>query len=427
MSIPFTNWSGRHTSMPADRAAPKSEDEVCEIVRRAVATNRRVKVVGAGHSFSDIAMTDGVLVSLDAMDKVLAIDLQRGIVRVQAGKRLAAFCAEMAGAGLTLPILGSIAAQSLGGLVATGTHGSSLRHGNLATQIVAMRLVNGDGDVVVLDEGDPRLAGARVSLGLLGIVTELSLQLEPMFTVAESTHPMPFEAGVDRFSAEMSAHEYTKFWWLPHTNRAQVFTGERTADKANFSERQRTFDENVVNAWVFPVVLWLGNLFPGLIGPFNRLIGALYFKRTRTVGSPHRVLTLAMPPRHFEAEWAIPVEHFTVAIRRVRDLVETLHVNFILEARLVRADQNWMSPAYGRDSVQIGTYITNPADRDAFFAGAAAIFTDYGGRPHWGKENSLDGAAASPLYPEFPAFAALVKELDPAATFSNAMRERLLR
>lgn len=422
----FENWSGRHRCSPATRAAPTSEAEVSALVRTAAESGQRVKVVGAAHSFSDIAMTDGVLVSLDAMDRVLELDRQRSTVRVQAGKRLRALCEELAAAGCTLPIVGSIDAQSLGGLVATGTHGSSLAHGNLSTLIVAMRLVDGNGDVVTLDERDPRLPGARVALGALGIVTELTLRVEPSFTVAESTWPMDFEPAVERFVETMRASEYAKFWWIPHTDRAQLFTADRTTDPRDFSERRRAFDERVVNAWVFPVLLRLGNLVPRLIAPLNRLIAAVYFQGRRVVGAPHRVLSLAMPPRHFEAEWALPVEAFAPAIRQVRVLANGLHVNFILEARLVAADDSWMSPAYGRDSVQVGTYITNPADREAFFAGASTIFAAFDGRPHWGKEHALDAAGAAALYPRFADFQALARELDPRGTFRNELLTRLL-
>jgi len=422
----FRNWSRRHCCAPAAWAHPSTDDEIVALVKAANDSGRTVKVVGAGHSFSAIAMTDGVLVSLDRMDRVVSVDVQRGLVRVQAGMRLRDFNRALAEHGLSLPIVGSIAEQSLGGLVATGTHGSSLRHGNLATLIVAMRLVSGTGEVVELPEGDPRLLGARVNLGALGIVTEVTLRVESMFAVAEESVPMGFEAALAAFPAFIRDHEYAKLWWLPHTDAALLFRGDRVTEPSNISAVQRWIDEHIVNAWVFPAVLWLGNKFPSLIPPLNRVTGAVYFQRRRTVGPPASVLGLAMPPRHFEAEWAVPLAHGAEALRRVRDLAEGLRVNFILEARVVRGDDNWLSPAYGRDTIQIGTYITNPADRAAFFAGAEAIFADYGGRAHWGKENTLSRAEAERLYPRFADFRDLVGVMDPRGTLRNAVLQRLL-
>ncbi len=426
MPAEFLNWSRRHRCTPAQWVHPASEDEVAAIVKQAAGAGQAVKVVGAGHSFSAIAMTDGVLMSLDHLDRIVAVDGQRGVVRVQAGMRLRDFNRALAEHGLTLPIVGSIAEQSMGGLIATGTHGSSLRHGNLATLVIAMRLVSGTGDIVALHEGDSRLEGARVNLGALGVVTELTLRVEPRFSLAEQTVPMGFEAALAAFPAYARDHEYAKLWWLPHTDAAQLFRADRTNEASNISASRRWIDEHIVNAWVFPVVLWLGNTFPGLIAPLNRLTGAVYFQPRRTVGPPAEVLSLAMPPRHFEAEWAIPVEHCADAMRRVRDLANGLRVNFIIEARLVRADHNWLSPAYGRDTIQIGVYITNPADREAFFAGGGAIFANYGGRPHWGKENALTGIDAERLYPRFRDFRELVSGLDPQGTFRNGVLRRLL-
>ncbi|MFN7146469.1 MAG: FAD-binding protein, partial [Myxococcota bacterium] len=194
----FTTWAGTHTCTPAAWAAPTTEEEVAAVVRRARADGKRVKVVGAGHSWSDAALTDGVMVSLDGLDRVVAIDGQRGLATVEAGKRLAAFNDALHDAGAALPIVGSIAAQSLGGLLATGTHGSSLRHGNLSSGIVGMRIVDGRGEVVDLTEGDPRLPGARVGLGALGIVTRVTLRVDRAFTVAEEMTPMPLAAALER-------------------------------------------------------------------------------------------------------------------------------------------------------------------------------------------------------------------------------------
>ncbi len=426
MSKTFSNWSANHSCTPREVASPANEDALASLVKQACEAGRKVKVVGALHSFSAIAMTDDLMVSLDQMDRIIAIDAYAGVVRVQAGKRLHAFNEAIAEHGLTLPIVGSIAEQSLGGLFATGTHGSSLTHGNLSTQILAMRLVTGTGEILALDQGDPRLEATRVNLGALGIVTDVTLKVERSFSVAEEAVPMAFEAALEAFPGWARAHEYAKLWWLPHTDAAQLFRADRVQEPTNISRLARWFDANIVNAWVFPPILWLGNLFPSLIAPMNRVIAGVYFKHRRTVGPPAEVLSLAMPPRHFEAEWAIPMEHCAAAMRRVRELANGLHVNFILEARLVAADESWMSPAHGRDTVQIGTYITNPADKEAFFSGAEAIFADYGGRPHWGKENALTRDQAARLYPRFAEFAELARSLDPRGTFRNAVLDRLL-
>ncbi len=178
-----SNWAGNQRWLVAERAAPRSTEEVAAIVRHA--DGRRVKAIGAGHSFTAAATTDGVQVSLDAMSRLLDVDADRGRVRVEAGIRLSALNDELAGVGLAMPNLGDIDRQSIAGAIATATHGTGLGLGNLATTVVAMEIVTGTGDVVRLDEhSDPELLRvARVGLGALGIVTEVTLQCVPAFNL----------------------------------------------------------------------------------------------------------------------------------------------------------------------------------------------------------------------------------------------------
>ncbi len=426
----FTTWGGTHTCTPAEWAHPASEAEVVDVVRRAAAAGRRVKVVGAGHSWSDAALTDGVLVSLDRLARLHAVDLQRGVAVADAGMRLRAFGDALASAGAALPIVGSIAEQSLGGLLATGTHGSSLRHGNLSSGVVGLRLVNGRGEVVELAAGDPRLPGARVGLGALGIVTQVTVRVDRAFTVAEVMEPLSFDAALERLPAVAQQSEYAKLWWIPHTDRALIFRGARVEEPPTFSERFRTFDERVINGVVFRGLLGLGARVPALVPLLNRVVAASYFGARRVVGRSDRVLSLAMPPAHRESEWAVPVAAGVDLLRRTRALIEAkgLRVNFILEARFVKGDDSWMSPAYGRDSLQVGAYTACPRDCPAWYEGFAAIAREHGGRPHWGKEGveALDPAEVRRLYPMADRFAALAREMDPDGLFRNRFVERIV-
>jgi FAD/FMN-containing dehydrogenase len=424
----FETWGKSYAVTPGGWAHPADEAEVCAVVRDAAAAGRGVRVVGGGHSWSDGVVTDGVIVRLDRLDQLVALDEQRGLATAQGGMRLRAFDDALAARGWALSIVGSIDQQSLAGLLATGTHGSSLVHGNLSSFIVAMRIVAASGEVLVLDEGDPRLPAARVSLGALGVVTEVTLRVERAFRIAETTTPVSFEAGVAALTTLARDAEWAKLWWLPHTDTALIFRGERSDAPATYDARRRTLDERVVNAHVFRWILALGSAVPAWIPALNRIVAAVHFRANRVIGRSDHVLSLAMPPVHRESEWAIPVEHAAAAFRRLREAIDTqgLRVNFIVELRFVKADANWMSPAYGRDSVQFGAYVGGSPDRAAFFAAAAAIAADYGGRPHWGKEGAFDAALVRRVYPQAGAFAALVREVDPAGVFRNGFVGRVI-
>jgi L-gulonolactone oxidase len=420
-------WGRSASCTPAEQRVCSSEAEIADVVRAAAQAGRKVKAIGAGHSWSDCAMTDGVLVRVDGLSSV-RVDKQRGLVRVGAGLPLRALNDALAAEGLALPIVGSIAAQSIAGVVSTGTHGSSLRHGNLSTGVVGLRIVNGRGEVVALEDSDPRLPGARVALGALGIVTEVTLRVGPAFKVVQEMEPVDFDRAVAALPALPHEAEYGKLWWFPHTNRALVFRGRRTTEPPTFSEQARALDERLLNGIVFAGLLGLGARAPALIPALNRMIALSYATPRRVVGRSDHVLSLAMPPRHRECEWAVPVDAGPALVRATRDLIERrgFRVNFIFEARFVRGDDTWLSPAYGQDVMQIGAYSANPGDHEAFFDAFAAIAREMGGRPHWGKEASFTPMDVAGWYPELPRFRALARDLDPDGVFRTPFVERVL-
>jgi L-gulono-1,4-lactone dehydrogenase len=386
-----------------------------------------VKVVGGAHSWSDCAMTDHTLVSLDAMNRLVKVDKQRAQVTVEGGMRLHALNDALAAEGLALPIVGSIADQSVAGLVATGTHGSSLHHPNLSAHVKSMRLVDGRGGVVDIDAADTRLAGARLALGALGIVTQVTLAVEPAFTVVEEMEPTTFEGAMAALPTLARDAEYAKLWWFPHTNRALLFRGRRADAASTFSVGFRVFDTQVINGVVFRALLAVGAAVPSWIPALNRGVALTYGSPRRVTGRSDQVLSLAMPPRHRECEWAVPLASGEALLRGMRQLVEERghRVNFIQEARFVRGDDTWMSPAEGGDVVQVGAYTGNPRGASAFFGDFAALARSLNGRPHWGKEAEFTPEDVARWYPRAGEFRALAHALDPEGVFRNAFTERL--
>lgn len=423
MARRFVNWAKNVTSRPAVWHAPAHEAELCEIVRGA--GGRSVRVVGATHSWSAIAAPEQIAVTLDQLTGVVRCDDAR--VTVRAGTRLRDLNVALAAEGRALPIMGSIAAQTIAGMIATGTHGSSLVHGNLSSLVEGLRLIDGRGELHEIAGDDPRLDGARVHLGALGLVTAVTLRIGPAFQLAETVENVSIGEVPAALATIARSAEYAKVWWMPHTPFASVFRYERTGEPTSVRPSpvwQRRIDDNL-HTWLFPALLRLGRVRP-LVAPISRAVGRS-FARGRRVGPSTLMLSTPMPARHRETEAAVPLDRAGEALERVVRRIDRdrLMVNFPIEARFVRGDRGWMSPAYGGETCQLGAYCFGPGT-DAYFAAFWREMRELGARPHWGKE--LDHAAdeVRAAWPEAGRFLELRDQLDPGRTFASAFHTRVL-
>ncbi|HUR14912.1 MAG TPA: D-arabinono-1,4-lactone oxidase [Mycobacteriales bacterium] len=423
----FRSYSRVVRTGPLAWHRPTTEDEVVAAVR--AARGGRLKAVGAGHSFSAVAAPEHHALTLDGLSGVLHLDTEQRLVTVWAGTRLRDLSAALLARGWTLPVVGSIQAQSVAGAIATGTHGSSLVHGNLATLVHALRLVDGCGEVVDLGPDDPRLSGARVHLGALGIATCVTLRVEPAFRLQQEVEHVPVDE-VDVMGSARSA-EYAKAWWLPGASRAQVVRYTRTDQPITRRPSTRTLrwvDDNVMHRGLFHGLVALGHRRPGWAHGINDRLSGSYLGPRVQVAPSSLVLNTPMPLRHRETEAAVPLAHAQEAYDRVVELVrsERLAADFPLEVRFVRGDANWLSPAYGGDTCQIGAYATDGPHRARYFAGFWEAMDGLDARPHWGKELHQRAADLAPMYPAYKDFLALRDELDPERVFDNAFLRQVL-
>jgi sugar-1,4-lactone oxidase-like protein len=424
----FRNWGRTAGSLAEALLQPTNEAEVAALIKRAAAGKQRVKVVGAGHSWSDIACTDGLLVNLDRLDRTLAVDADRLEITVEAGIRLKALNELLATHGLALPVLGSIAEQSVAGAISTGTHGSAPKLGSISSSVIGLRLVTASGEFRDLSAQDGDLfQAARVGLGALGIITRVTLRCVPAFRLEEESGPMPFADAVAAIPALVATEPFVKLWWLPHTGAVQVSRYRPTTKPSTFSPLVRWLEDRLVNRLVFAFVLLLGSVVPALIPTLNRLVKASYFKAVRKVARSDLALTIPMPPRHEETEYAIPLERAGEALRWLDAFItrEQLHVNFIAEARFVAADEALLSPAFGRASCFIGAYMARTAGIDRYFEAFQQQMLALGGRPHWGKQFHATAEELRAVHPNYERFEAIRRELDPAGMFRNAFLDRV--
>ncbi len=423
----FVNWARNVRSVPSGWCQIRREEDIVACVQKARREGLCVKALGSRHSWSAVAAPKDVGLEMHDYAGLVAMDREAGRITVRSGTRLRDLNRLLDQAGLALPILGSVTAQTIAGATATGTHGSSLAHGPLSSLIEEMRVVDGSGDIVVLGAEHPDLVGGRVHLGALGVMSTVTLRVDRAFRLEEQGGPMPWENALADLSEIARGSEYVKLWWLPHTDQVQVFRYTRTEAPITFSRAGRWADQAIINRWIFPFFLSLGRWRSEWIPAINRMLEPQYFKPFRRVGRSFDVLPLAMPPRHREMEYAVPLERAASALLAVRERIEREKwcVDFILEVRFVPKSDSWMSPSYGQDACHLGLYMADSRDRQAYFRGGEEILWEHGGRPHWGKEFDLGMGEILSRYPRWGAFRDLAKRLDPQGIFHNAFLERM--
>lgn len=418
---------GRNVAFaPAEIATPDSVAELREVVRRA----KRVRVMGSRHSWSRAIVTDDTLVSLERMTRVVAVDEATLRVTVQAGVTLRALIAQLDRRGLALANLGSIDRQTVAGAIATGTHGTGLAFQCLAAQVVALRLVDGRGEERALRKGDADFDAVVVGLGCFGVVYEVTLQVVRSFQMHAITERAPFDEVVDRLDEHLRAYDHFKFWWLVPDDHVVVFKNRRTDAPRNDSELARWFKDEFLSVAVYRALLALQRLDRArLVPPINRLLGREVGKRYERICQSHVGFLTPDPPVHRETEWAFDLADAPRLLREYRRaLLESGHTyNFIQEVRFTRADDFWLSPAYGRDSIWLGMY---NMDSDARWADQLRAFEDFarrhGGRPHWGKEAAFDPAYLRGQFARLDDFRALAARYDPDGKLANDWARRAL-
>jgi FAD-linked oxidoreductase len=417
----WTNWARDQHCAPERVERPRSEEELVQVVAGA----RRVKVAGSGHSFTDIACTDGVMVDLSGMNRVLDVDGDD--VTVEAGITLHDLGEQLAARGLAMENQGDVDPQTLAGAIATATHGTGGRFRNLSSQVVGVRLVTGGAELLDIREGD-ELRAARVSLGALGAVSAVTLRCVPGFTIERIDEPRPLDEVLPRLDELVDAHDHWEAFTLPYTRTALTLSSMRTHREPCPPPRTRAFLRDVLieNA-ALDAACRLGRRFPSTIPPVNRRFAAL-MTGAEHLDASHRVYANTRLVRFTEMEYGIPRENAAEALERVLALIERrrLQVGFPIELRVVAPDDALLSTAYGRPTAYIAVHQYHGMEFETYFRAVEAIMEDYGGRPHWGKRHYQSAATLAPRYPEWERFQGVRRRLDPEGRFENDYTRRVL-
>ncbi|MEU6526583.1 FAD-binding protein [Streptomyces sp. NPDC046924] len=409
MTGTVTNWAGNITYAAEELHRPPTLDAL----RALVAGGSRVRVLGSGHSFNEIAEAgaDGVLLSLDALPPQIDVDTTARTVRVGGGVRYAELARQVHRHGLALANMASLPHISVAGSVATGTHGSGVGNGPLASSVRTVELVTADGSTVRIDRGDEaRFGGAVTSLGALGVVTALTLDLTPAYDVEQHLFTEFPLAGLDTatFEEVMSAAYSVSLFtdWVAPGFR-QVWVKRRTDQPLPDFPWAVPATEKLHPVPGMPAVNCTEQF--GVPGPWHERLP--HFRAEFTPSSGAELQSEYLLPRRF----ALDMLHAIDGIREtVAPVLQTC------EVRTVAADSQWLSPCYGRDTV--AAHFTWVEDTPAVLPVVRRLeeaLAPFEARPHWGKVFTTPAADLRARYPRLDDFRTLARTLDPGGKFTN--------
>ncbi len=396
MTASWTNWSGGVICTPQTILTPQNEDEVVALVKQASATHACVRVAGSGHSFVPLCASDNILLSLDLLQGVVAVNSDARQATVWAGTKIHQLGDPLWALGLAMENMGDIDRQSIAGAISTGTHGTGPTLGSISTQVIGLRLAIASGEILECSPTvEPEIfKAAQVGLGALGIITQVTLRLLPAYQLHERTWVTPFDECVAQLDQQIQANRHFEFFWVPSEDVCAMKALNPTqAEQLPTTPAQ-----------------------PNVTGRLTRYVRAEQLDRSYRVFPSERNL------KFNETEFAVPAPNGPACLREIRDLMQTKHCDVLwpIEYRTLAADDIDLSPAYGRATVTISVHQATELPYQRFFADVEAIFRNHQGRPHWGKIHTHTASTLRPLYPRWDKFQTVRMRLDPQGIFMNA-------
>lgn len=447
----WENWARTVRTRPLRIERPASVDAVQRAVLSAARSNLRVKAVGAGHSFSGIAVAPEVLLDLSDLQGVIEVDRERMRVRMLSGTRLHQIPRLLRAHGLAMQNLGDIDRQSISGAISTGTHGTGAAFGGISTQIVGATFVDADGALRTVSDvsrgaaqratGDDGADGAAgpgsiplqalaLGLGALGIIVDVTLQCVPAFVLHSVERPEPLDALLGELPERVAAADHFEFYWFPHTDVALTKTHTRLpgdAPRTPLPWFGRWRDGTLLANGVYRVACALGVVIPAIIPRFARLAVRLTGDREYTDVS-NQIFTQSRTVRFREMEYAFPAEQVVPAFNQLRALIAERgwRISFPVEVRFAASDDLWLSTAHGRNTGYIAVHRYHRENPTEYFEAVERIMMAHDGRPHWGKMHTMDASQLAERYPRFADFVALRDRTDPDRRFTNTYLDRVL-
>ena len=414
----WSNWSGSVESKPARIERPKTYAELAGLVKAA----KKIRVVGAGHSFMPLCETDGTLLSLSDLEGDITIDKATSRASAPAGCSLAKLTDVLWKQGYSLINQGDVNPQALAGAIGTGTHGTGAKLGTLSTAARAFELMGPDGAIVRANptENPDLFEAARLSLGLVGIATRIEIDVLPAYHLEERLEVYPLAEISERWEQLAAENRHVEFFVFPYADLAMLKILDLKPSEGEMPE------QNDMDDVAFRRVCDLCKSFPFMTAFLQKRLLPKEMKRRR-VGPAYRIFPSDRTVKFEEMEYELPRANGWPALREVIAWIrkKRLPVAFPFEFRIVAADDIWLSPFQGREGASISMHQYHRMAWREIFSEAEQIFRAHDGRPHWAKRHTLTTADVHKLYPDAAKFCAVRDRVDPGAKFANAHLTKL--
>jgi len=414
-AMPWRNWSGNQHCVPSERLAPANLDELRRILRT---QKGPIRCVGAGHSFSPLVPTDHTLLSIRRLAGIDAVDSQRKQATIWGGSILSEVGPALAENNQALVNMPDIDQQTLAGAIATSTHGTGESLGSLSSYVTELELMTANGDLLRCNASKDSevFNAARNSLGALGVITRITMQNREPFKLRREAKWLPFEEAMEKARSIASRNRNFEFYYFP-------FTGMTLGDYLNETHEPISRGEEIDgNSGIMDLkaardyLSWSGTLREMILGAYMKTIDPEV-----NVDHSYSIYATERNVRFNEMEYHLPADTGLEALREIRELIESRfpEVFFPIECRFVKADDIWLSPFYQRDTISLAVHRYFEEDYRPLYEAVEPVLKAYGGRPHWGKINTLNGTDFAERYEHWADFKAIRAQLDPEGRFLN--------
>lgn len=405
----WTNWAGNQSFGAGEIVEPRNEDDLIELVRQAVAARRPIGIVGSAHSFTPIVETSDLLIKIEGVNGVLSRSAEQQTADVLAGTTIKQMGGELWEAGLSMKNQGDIDAQTIAGAIATGTHGSGIDFGSLSSTVRGVRIVTGTGEVLDIDESQPDLLhAAQVSVGLLGVITRLTLDVMPGYRLKESNRIDHLDKVLDDWDDAVATERHYSFFWAPQDDSGALYDLPYIPANHCYVKLLEELPVDSARDAEEPIT-----------GDVGARTGRAYLIYPDTADE---IATW------IELEYMVDAKDAKPAFLALRELMleKFPHETSPIEVRWTKGEPAFLSPHHGHDTCSISVSGLQKHDWDRFLRAVDETLRPWAPRAHWGKVGYLDHERMTQVYPELDRFLAIRAELDPHGLFLNDHSRRLL-